>query len=167
VHQAGEIDLIAGEHLDGSVTPRANEEALRRCCFTRLEQRQRVRSPESFKRRCHFTQLSKGGRGRVVALYASKVHPGGLERGLELGLKGCDFAEAHGSLDARMFNLIGSGSGTGITLTMWEFADIRAYAKVMDAFTTEPAGQAIAVAATSADSPVTGVFEAVYNEIPI
>jgi hypothetical protein len=110
---------------------------------------------------------SKGGRGTVVALYASKIHPGGLEPGLELGVKGCDFAEAHGSLDARMFNLIGSGRGTGITITMWEFESIRAYAQVMDAFTTEPAGQAIAVAATSADSPVTGVFEAVYNEIPI
>jgi hypothetical protein len=110
---------------------------------------------------------SKGGRGSVVALYASKVHPGGLERGLELGVKGCDFAEAHGALDARMFNLIGSGRGTGITVTMWEFENIRAYAKVMDAFMTEPAGQAIAVAATSADSPVTGVFEAVYNEMPI
>jgi hypothetical protein len=110
---------------------------------------------------------SKGGRGNVVALYASKIHPGGLERGLELGVKGCDFAEAHGSLDARMFNLIGSGSGTGVTVTMWEFESIRAYAKVIDAFTTEPAGQAIAIAATSADTPVTGIFEAVYNEIPI
>jgi len=110
---------------------------------------------------------SKGGRGSVVALYASKIHPGGLERALDLGVKVCDFAEAHGSLDARMFNLIGSGSGTGITVTMWEFGNIRDYAKVMDAFTNEPAGQAIAIAASSADSPVTGIFEAVYNEISI
>jgi hypothetical protein len=110
---------------------------------------------------------SKGGRGSVVALFASKIHPGGLERGLELGVKGCDFAEAHGSLDARIFNLIGSGSGTGVTVTMWEFESMRAYAKVIDAFTTEPDGQAIAVAATSSDTPVTGIFEAVYNEIPI
>jgi hypothetical protein len=110
---------------------------------------------------------SKGGRGSVVALFASKVHPGGLESALELAVKACDFAEAHGSLDARIFNLIGSGSGTGITITMWEFESIRAYAGVMDAFTTEPAGQAITVAASSAGSPVTGVFEAVYNEIQI
>jgi hypothetical protein len=46
--------------------------------------------------------------------------------------KGGRGSVSHGSLDARMFNLVGSGSGTGITVTMWEFADIRAYAKVMD-----------------------------------
>jgi hypothetical protein len=110
---------------------------------------------------------SKGGRGSVVAIYASKGHPGALERGLELGVKACDFAEAHGALDARIFNLIGSGSGTGVTVTMWEFDSMRAYAKVMDAFTTEPAGQAITTAAAAADAPATGVFEAVYAEIPI
>jgi hypothetical protein len=110
---------------------------------------------------------SKGGRGNVVALYASKVHPGALERALDLGAKACEFAEDHGALDARMFNLIGSGSGTGITVTMWELDNMRAYAKVIDAYSTEPAGQAIAMEAASADAPHTGVFEAVYIEVPI
>lgn len=110
---------------------------------------------------------SKGGRGSVVALYASKTNPGGLERGLELAVSSCDFAEAQGALDARIFNLIGSGSGSGTTVTMWEFDSVRAFAKVMDAFTTEPAGQAIATAAAAADTPVIQLFEAVYNEIPI
>jgi hypothetical protein len=109
---------------------------------------------------------SKGGRGSIVALYASKIHPGALERGLDLGARSCEFAEANGALDARMFNLIGSGSGTGVTVTMWELDSMRSYAKVIDAFTNEPAGQAIATAAASADTPVTGIFEAVYTEIP-
>jgi hypothetical protein len=69
--------------------------------------------------------------------------------------------------DTRRESSRNSRAAEWITVTMWEFADIRAYAKVMEAFTTEPAGEAIAVAAASADSPVTGVFEAVYNEIPI
>jgi hypothetical protein len=109
---------------------------------------------------------SKGGRGPIIALYASKIHPGALERGLDLCVQGCDFAEAHGALDARVFNLIGSGSGSGMTITMWEFDSIRAYAKVIDAFSTEPAGQAIGTAAASADVPLTNIFEAVYSEIP-
>ena len=109
---------------------------------------------------------SKGGRGNVIALYAAKVHPGGLERALALGVRACDFAEAHGALDARMFSLLASGSGTGITTTMFEYEDMRAFTTVIEAFNTEPAGQAIAVEGTAADSPVTTVFEAVYNEVP-
>jgi hypothetical protein len=109
----------------------------------------------------------KGGRGSIIALYASKVHPGALERGLDLGVKACEFAEAQGALDARIYNLVGSGSGTGTTVTMFEFENMRAYARMMEAFTTEPAGQAIATAAAAGDAPSTGIFEAVYNEIPI
>jgi hypothetical protein len=110
---------------------------------------------------------SKGGRGSIVALYVSKVHPGALEAALELGAKACEFVEAQGALDARIFTLIGSGSGTGMTMTMWELDSMRAYAKVIDGFTTEPAGQALAAAQSSGDAPVTTVFEGVYNEISI
>lgn len=110
---------------------------------------------------------SKGGRGSVIALYASKVHPGALERGIELGVKACDFAEAHGALDATMYTLVGAGSGTGTTVTMFEFENMRACANLMDAFNTEPAGQAIATASTAADTPVTTIFEGIYGEIPI
>jgi hypothetical protein len=110
---------------------------------------------------------SKGGRGSVVALYASKIHPGGLERGLDLGVKACEFAEAHGSLDARMFNLVSSGSGAGVMVTMWEFENVRSYANAIDAFSTEPAGQALSVAVSAPDAPFTSVFEAVYDEVAI
>lgn len=110
---------------------------------------------------------SQGGRGSVVALYASKVHPGGLERGLELGARSSEFAEKHGALDARIFNVIGSGSGTGLTVALWELDSMRAYAKLMEAFTTEPDGQALATAAAAGDAPNTVLFEAVYTEIPL
>jgi hypothetical protein len=54
-----------------------------------------------------------------------------------------------------------------MTVTMFEFDNMRACAKLMDAFTTEPAGQAIATASTAADTPSTMVFEGIYSEIPI
>jgi hypothetical protein len=44
---------------------------------------------------------------------------------------------------------------------------MRACAKLIDAFNTEPAGQAVATASTAADAPSTMVFEAIYSEIPI
>ena len=110
---------------------------------------------------------SKGGRGSVIDVYVAKIHPGALERGIDLGVKACEFAEAHGALDARMYNLLGAGSGTGTSLTIFEFENMRACAKLIDAFNTEPAGQAIAAASTAADTPVTTVFEGIYTGIPI
>lgn len=54
-----------------------------------------------------------------------------------------------------------------VTRFTGEFESIRTYARVTDAFTTEAAGEAIAVTVSSPNFPVTGVFEAVYSEIPI
>jgi hypothetical protein len=110
---------------------------------------------------------SRGGRGNVVAVYASKPQPGALERALELGARASAFAEGRGALDARMYNLIASGSGTGVYLSMWELENLRAYASIIDAFQNDAEGQAIAATSAAGDSPVVTLFEAVYTEIPI
>lgn len=110
---------------------------------------------------------SKAGKGPVMCIYVTKVLPGGLERALELGTRASAFAEAHGAVNARLFSLLGAGSGTGLYTSVWELENMAAYARVMGAFTTEPAGQAIAAEATAADAPSTLVFEAVYTEIPV
>jgi hypothetical protein len=110
---------------------------------------------------------TKGGRGPIMAVWASKVHPGGMERALELGARANTFAELHGALNARYFTLLGAGSSTGMHTVTWEFDSMRSYLKVMEAFGTEPEGQAIAAAAGAADRPNTLVFEAVYSEIAL
>ena len=110
---------------------------------------------------------SKGGRGSVAAVYVVKPHPGGLERTLELGGRVAAFGESQGAVDVRTFSLLGAGSGAGLYLTILEFDSLRAYAKVIDAFSTEPEGQAIAATSAGADAPNTIVFEAVYSEIPL
>ena len=110
---------------------------------------------------------TKGGRGPVMAVFATKILPGGLERSLELGVRANAFAETHGAVRARLFNLMGAGSAAGLYTSTWEFPNILSYTKVMGAFATEPEGQAIAAAASAADAPNVLVLEAVYTEIPI
>lgn len=109
----------------------------------------------------------KGGRGPVMAVWVSKAHPGGLEGTLDMANRSNAFAETQGAVNARLYNTIGAGSGTGLYVCVWEFEDFRGYARVIEAFSTEPEGQAIATAAAAADAPDTLVFEGVYNEIPI
>lgn len=109
----------------------------------------------------------RGGRGPVMAVWVSKAHPGGLEGTLEMASRANAFAERQGAVDARLFNTIGAGTGTGLYVCVWQFEDFRGYAKAIEGFTTEPEGQAIATAAAAADAPDTLIFEAVYNEIPI
>jgi hypothetical protein len=110
---------------------------------------------------------SKDGQGPVSAVFVSRINPGGLERSLEMGARVNAFAEAHGAVNARLFNVIGGGSAPGLYATTWEFENVLTYAKVMGAFGTEPEGQAFAAAVTAVDAPNTLVFEAVYTEIPI
>lgn len=110
---------------------------------------------------------SKGGRGPVMAIYVTKVHPGGLERALELGTRTNAFVEAHGAVNARLFNLIGAGSSAGLYTTTWEFDTVAGYTKAMSAFTAEPEGLSIVAAAAADDAPNALVFEGVYTEIPI
>ena len=110
---------------------------------------------------------AKGGQGPVSAVYATRINPGGLERSLEIGARVNAFVEAHGAVNARLFNVIGGGSGPGLYVSSWEFENVRSYAKAIGAFGTEPEGQAIAVTVTAVDAPNMLVFEAVYTEIPI
>jgi len=49
----------------------------------------------------------------------------------------------------------------------WTQGYSSAYARMIDAFSTEPEGQAIAAASAGADASNTIVFEAVYSEIPL
>lgn len=110
---------------------------------------------------------SKGGRGSVAAVYVVKPHLGGLERTLELGGRVAAFAESQGAVNARTFSLLGAGSGAGLYLTIFEFDSLRTYARVIDSFSTEPEGQAIAATSAGADAPNTIVFEGVYSEMPL
>jgi len=112
-------------------------------------------------------RTSKGGRGPVSVVNVSRTHPGGLERSLALGARACAFVENHGAVDARMYDLVASGSGAGMTMSTWEFETMRAFGACIDAFNTDPEGQAIAVDATAADAPLTRVFEGIYTQIPL
>lgn len=109
----------------------------------------------------------RAGRGPVMALWVSKAHPGGLERTLDLAGRANAFAEEHGAVNARLFSLLGAGSGTGLYIASWEFENFLGYTKVIEAFATEPEGQAIATVTASTDAPDVLVFDGVYGEIPI
>jgi hypothetical protein len=110
---------------------------------------------------------SKGGRGALSVVNVSRTHPGGLERSLALGARACEFVERHGAVDARMFDLVAAGLGAGMSISTWEFENARAWGKAIDAFNTDPEGQAIALEAMAPDAPLTRVFEGVYTQIPL
>lgn len=109
----------------------------------------------------------RSGRGSIVEAHISRITPGRVEAGLELGRRVCDFVEANGAVNARSFQLAYAGSGSGLVLSSWEFDSMQAWGKLADAFGNDPEGQAIALASAGADSSATLVFSGVYNEIPL
>lgn len=107
------------------------------------------------------------GRGSQLAIYASRVHPGQQARAFDLAGRACAFIERHGGLNARVWNLMAAGSGTGMAVMTVEFDSVRSYARAMSAFSTDQDGQAIAAEGTGKDAPDTVVFEGLYGEIPL
>lgn len=109
----------------------------------------------------------RSGRGSVVEVHVSRPTPGQLEAALAMARRVCDFVEANGALNARLFQLGYSGAGSGSLMSSWEFNDIKAWAKVTRAWETEPEGQTIAASLTNANPATTLVFSGLYSEIPL
>ena len=109
----------------------------------------------------------KAGRGNIVEVYVSRVTPGRLEEALESAKRALTFVERHGARNGGLFQLGAAGSGTGLMLASWEFANMRAAGKAADAWSTDPKGQAIAAQMYDADSPTTMVFGGMYQVVPL
>ena len=109
----------------------------------------------------------KQGHGDVVEIHVSRVTPGRIEESLKSATAACTFAERHGARNARLWQLGYSGTGSGLFMVSWEFATLRAQGKAMDAWNTEPKGQAIAADALGATPPSTLVFSGLYMTVPV
>jgi hypothetical protein len=109
----------------------------------------------------------KTSHGNISEVHVSRVTPGRLEEALATAKKACTFVERHGGRRARLFELSHAGSGSGLMMVSWEFENARAFGKGMDAWGSDPKGQAISAQLYSADSPTTIVFSGTYANIPL
>lgn len=109
----------------------------------------------------------KTKRGNVIEVHTSRVTPGRMEQALATAKSACSFVERHGGRRARLWQLSHAGSGSGLMMISWEFENNRAMGKAMDAWGSDPRGQAISAQLYSADAPTTIVYSATYAVIPI
>lgn len=107
------------------------------------------------------------GRGSVVEIHVSRPTPGRLETALAMARRVCDFVEANGATNARVFQLGYAGAGSGLTMSSWEFESVRAWGRFSRAWQDDPEGQAIAASVTDANPATTLVFSGLYNEVPL
>jgi hypothetical protein len=135
----------------------------------------RLRSPDSpsiIEQQTLATEVPldrkpKAGRGDVVEIHVSRVTPGRLEDARKMAKAACSFAERHGARNARLFQLGYAGLGSGLFLVSWEFTSLRAQGKSMDAWGTDPKGQAIAANTFEAQPSSTLIFSGLYMTIPV
>ncbi len=110
---------------------------------------------------------TKAGKGTVIEVHASRATPGRIEDALALGIRCCDFVEANGATNARLFQLGYAGLGVDTMVTSWEYANQKAWGKGVDAWASKDEGMAIGLEAASASTPSTHIYSAVYTEIPV
>lgn len=112
-------------------------------------------------------RMPRPGRGSVVEVHVTRPTPGRLEETLAMARRVCDFVEANGATNARVFQLGYAGIGSGLFLSNWEFETVRAWSRCSRAFADDPEGQAIGATVTDANPATTLVFSGLYNEIPV
>jgi len=108
----------------------------------------------------------KAGRGNVLEVHASKVHPGRLEEFLSDAVEVCEFVEANGAVNARVIQLTYAGLASGMVAFCWELESMSAQAKTSAGWFSD-AGIAIQAKGTRADATSTMLSSALYNAIPL
>ena len=79
----------------------------------------------------------------------------------------CDFVEANGATNARVFQLAYAGIGSGLLMSSWEFESVQAWARLSSAWMNDPEGQAIAASETDPNPATTRVFSGLYSEVSV
>jgi hypothetical protein len=108
----------------------------------------------------------KAGKGGVLSVHTSRVHPGRMEDALALASEACEFVEANGAVNARMFQLTYAGMSTGMFAFIWEVENMRAHARVGAAFMSE-AGAKLVADLNGADAPIVPVSDGLYTRIAL
>jgi hypothetical protein len=106
------------------------------------------------------------GKGGVLSVHTSRVVPGRLEDALAVAGEACEFVEANGAVNARLFQLSYAGMATGMFAFIWEVENMRAHARVGAAFMSE-AGAKLVASLNAADAPTVPVSDGLYTRIPI
>lgn len=106
------------------------------------------------------------GRGSILEIHASQVHPGRMEDFLAESAEVCAFVEANGAVNARLSQLTYAGMSSGLVSMTWEHENMASQAKVGAAWFTD-AGLAIQARSMGADASNTRVASMLFNEIPV
>jgi hypothetical protein len=107
------------------------------------------------------------GRGSLIELHVSRPTPGRLEETLAISRRLCDFVEANGAKNARLFQIAYGGLGSGLYLASWEFKGVGDWVRLSKTWQTDPEGLAIAASSSGPDPHSTLVFSGLYTEIPV
>ena len=108
----------------------------------------------------------KPGKGGVLSVHTSRVHPGRMEDALSQAVDACEFVEANGAVNARLLQLTYAGLATGMFAFIWEAENMRAHARVGAAFISE-AGAELVASLNAANTPIAPVSDALYTRIPL
>jgi hypothetical protein len=103
--------------------------------------------------------------GAVVAAYIGRPERGRFEDCCELARSVFEFLEGHGASNCHLLEFDSAGARTGELLTRWEFDSMRSRGKALDAWTSDPEGQARAARLRAKDSPITITWSGLYRDV--
>lgn len=107
------------------------------------------------------------GRGSVVVVNTVRVVPGRMPEAMALAAQACEFAEAHGAVNARALQLTYAGIASGTCALTWELENMLAEARLSEAWMSDPAGAALAAKSDAPDAATVRLSSGLYSEIPL
>ena len=107
-----------------------------------------------------------GGRGNILEVHALPGVPGRLEHAVADAGDILAFVERNGAINARLIQLVYSGSTSGQMAMLWEHENMASSARVGAAW-FEAEGLTLQARGTGAHAPTTRVGSYLYNEIPL
>jgi hypothetical protein len=108
----------------------------------------------------------KPGKGGVLSVHTSRVHPGRMEDALAQAVEACEFVEDNGAMNARLLQLSYAGTATGMCAFTWEVENMRAHARVGAAFMSD-AGAKLVASLNAANAPIAAMMDGLYTRIPV
>jgi hypothetical protein len=103
--------------------------------------------------------------GAVVTAYIGRPERGRFADCCELARQVFSFVEGRGASNCRLFELDSAGARTGELMARWEFENMRALGRALDAWGTDPAGQSLAGWLRGPDAPIALTWSGLYRDL--
>jgi hypothetical protein len=108
---------------------------------------------------------NRGANGKILVTYVSIPVPGRYEAAIALAGRAYDALERVGARNCRLFAQQATGVQPELLVSTMDFDNMRSYGKAIEAFSADPAGQALMAATQSSDSPIRALTNEIYTEV--